>query len=162
MSYSANLIAYAFVNKAIQDGNPITQMKLQKMLYFAQGVHLVLNDKSPLFKEHFQAWKYGPVIPDIYQAYKFYGSQPITDTFFVTLWNSEDFEAGINDLDEKARHTINLTWENTKEIDAIKLSNWTHSPDSPWSKYYKNNVPDLIIPNEDIYNYFTKFFIKDR
>ena len=161
MAYPASVIAFAFVNKAIEEGNPITQMKLQKILYFAQGVHLALNDKDhPLIKETFQAWKYGPVIPEIYREYKFYGSAPITDTTLITLFHGDIYEKMVEELDEKAKKTIEITWQNTKEIDGLKLSNWTHSVDSPWHKHYKEGVTDLPIPNEDIYDYFSKFMEK--
>ena len=79
MAYPASFIANGFLTRAIQEGNLITQMKLQKILYFAQGLHLATYG-TPLIQENFQAWKFGPVIPEIYQIYKFYGSEPITDT----------------------------------------------------------------------------------
>ena len=65
-------------------------------------------------------------------------------------------------FDESAKSTIDLTWANTKSVNAGRLSNWTHSPGSPWSKYYIEGVSDIIIPNEDIYNYFTQFVKSDK
>lgn len=61
-SYSAKDIAMAFVKKAIESGKPVTQMQLQKMVYFAHGLHLANTKGEPLVKEEFQAWRYGPVI----------------------------------------------------------------------------------------------------
>jgi uncharacterized phage-associated protein len=133
-------------------------MKLQKMLYFAQGVHLVLNDRRPLFDDKFQAWKYGPVIPSIYQEYKLFGSQPILDTELLRLFGS-DFPVS-DVLDASAEKTVEITWNNTKDIDAGKLSNWTHLEGSPWFKYYQEGINDIIIPNEEIANYFTQFLVK--
>lgn len=43
-------------------GDSITQLKLQKLIYFAQGIHLALFDKV-LFEEEIKAWKHGPVVP---------------------------------------------------------------------------------------------------
>lgn len=43
-------------------GDSITQLKLQKLIYFAQGIHLALFDKA-LFEEEIKAWKHGPVVP---------------------------------------------------------------------------------------------------
>lgn len=48
--------------------SPITNLKLQKLLYYIQGSNIVLN-KSPLFDNCIEAWKYGPVVPDVYYWY---------------------------------------------------------------------------------------------
>ena len=54
----------------------ITQLKLNKLLYYAQGVYLAKKGK-PLFADPIEAWEYGPVVPSIYQKYKVCGSNPI-------------------------------------------------------------------------------------
>ncbi|MGN6477898.1 MAG: Panacea domain-containing protein, partial [Flavipsychrobacter sp.] len=64
-TYPASVIAYAFVIKGIEEGNPVTQMKLQKLVYFANGIYLA-QGYGPLIKESFQSWEYGPVVPEIY------------------------------------------------------------------------------------------------
>ena len=56
----------------------ITNLKLQKILYFAQALFLSKLE-TPLFKESIEAWEYGPVVPSMYQAYKQHGNQPIID-----------------------------------------------------------------------------------
>lgn len=65
---------------ALQDdesGDLISNLKLQKLLYFAQGLYLA-STGPPLFEEKIFAWKHGPVVPDIYHAFKDYkaGSIP--------------------------------------------------------------------------------------
>lgn len=40
-------------------GDAMTQLKLQKLMYIAQGIHLALYD-VPLFKEEIEAWQHGP------------------------------------------------------------------------------------------------------
>lgn len=150
--YNAALIAYAFVKKGIEEGNPLTQMKLQKVVYFAQGLSLALKDKE-LVKENFQAWKYGPVIPSIYHDYKLYGSSPIQDT----EWLPWTIDLDLDCLDTDANSIIQDTWDIVGDIPGAQLSNWTHKSDSPWSKHYKPGVPDIIIPKEDIQEYFMQF-----
>jgi uncharacterized phage-associated protein len=157
MPYSASVIAYAFVKKAIEEGSPLTQMKLQKMVYFAQGIHLILHDE-PLIKENFQAWKYGPVVPAIYHDYKFYGSSPINDTELVEF-DPKDNELINFGMDINAQESVNETWKILKDSNAIQLSNWTHNEDSPWHKHFVNGVNDIDIPNVDIKNYFSRFLV---
>ena len=156
MAYQTSIIALAFVKKSIDDGNPITQMKLQKLVYFAHGIHLAL-DRGALVKEVFQAWEFGPVIPAIYQEYKLYGRIPITSTDY--LEGVEKKNHIVEKLDAEARDSIDVTWQNLKYIDALKLSRWTHMEGSPWKESYRDNVTDIVIPNEKIKAYFTKKFV---
>lgn len=151
--YDATIIAYAFVMKGIADGNPLTQMKLQKVVYFAEGLNLALNN-TELVREEFQAWKYGPVIPVIYHDYKLYGSSPIMDTQWLSF---EYFGIDLNELDVNTKKIMDDTWKILKDIPGTQLSNWTHLEGSPWSKFYQPGVPDIIIPKEEIKEYFMQF-----
>jgi uncharacterized phage-associated protein len=156
MTYPASLIAYAFVKKGIDEGKFVTQMKLQKLVYFAQGYHLA-KYHTPLIKENFQAWKYGPVIPEIYQDFKFYGSRPITNT--ASYIPSDSVKAPYF-LDAEALDTINYTWGVLKDFSAMALSNWTHQPNTPWAKVYDPDVKSAPISNNDIKQYFERLLIK--
>lgn len=155
MAYPASLIAFAFVKKGIDEGLFVTQMKLQKLVYFAQGVHLAKYQK-PLINETFEAWLYGPVIPEIYQDFKFYGSRPITNTAEFTPTSTERPPR----LDADAIDTINYSWAVLKDFTAMSLSNWTHRVDGPWSKVYDPDVKTTPIPNDEIKQYFTKLLFK--
>lgn len=150
--YPASLIAYAFVKKGIEAGLYVTQMKLQKMVYFAHGYHLAKYGE-PLINENFQAWQFGPVVPKLYHEYKYYGSKPIIDTDWLLM--SPLNEPNLNQLDTHAKDAINYTWEVTKDLPATKLSNWSHKLGSPWYNNYVEGVQDVEIPNEEIKNYFT-------
>jgi uncharacterized phage-associated protein len=62
---------------AEEEGNElISNLKLQKLLYYAQGVHLALHDVA-LFPEEIQAWMHGPVVPEVYQKYKDGGGEAL-------------------------------------------------------------------------------------
>lgn len=147
MPYSASAIAHALVLKAIEEGNYVTQMKLQKMVYFAHGYHLAKYGK-PLINEDFEAWKFGPVVPAIYESYKLYGSDYIIDPGLVR--NS----AKPLVLSESAADAINYTWAVTKNLTASQLSNWSHLENSPWAAVYDPTNNSTVIQNETIKNYF--------
>jgi uncharacterized phage-associated protein len=55
----------------------ITNMKLQKLVYYAQGVYTGIVE-TPLFKETIEAWTYGPISPDLYHKFKIFENKPIT------------------------------------------------------------------------------------
>lgn len=63
-------IARYFIIRAYEDGREaeMTNMKVQKLLYYAQSLHLALYDE-PLFGDEMQAWRYGPVCPPAYRYY---------------------------------------------------------------------------------------------
>lgn len=48
----------------------VDNLKLQKLLYYSQAVHLVMHDGKPLFDESIEAWAYGPVVRSVYNRYK--------------------------------------------------------------------------------------------
>lgn len=159
--YSSLVIASQLVNKSIAEGKPVTQMKLQKMVYIAHGLHLAIHGEK-LINEHFSAWKFGPVIPQIYNFYRGFGSQPITTPTRLELYSGVKVESNLDVLCESAEQVIEMTWNITKNVDALKLSNWTHLPDSPWYKAFNEagcvDFCDATIKNDEIKRYFTKVF----
>ena len=159
--YSALVIASQFVNRAIENGKPITQMKLQKMLYIAQGLHLASTGK-PIINEIIQAWKYGPVIPQIYEYYKMWGNLPITKPTIIGAFSESNISIGLDVLCDSAETIIDATWDITKDIDAVKLSNWTHEANSPWFKSFHGagcvDICTVPIPHSLIADYFKTTF----
>jgi uncharacterized phage-associated protein len=59
-------------------GELLTNLKLQKLLYYAQAWHWALNDGG-LFEEDFQAWVHGPVLPSQYRRFSDYQWRPILE-----------------------------------------------------------------------------------
>ena len=68
---SKNIIAYAAMN-----GYQVTNLKLQKTLYYVQGYYLARFGK-PLFADEIVNWAYGPVVPEAYFKFCSYGAAPI-------------------------------------------------------------------------------------
>jgi uncharacterized phage-associated protein len=150
MPYSASVIAFSFVQKGIIEGKPVTQMKLQKMVFFAHGYHLAKYG-TPLINEEFEAWKYGPVVQSIYRSYKLYGSDEIKTTDLITDF-APDFET--IELAPSAIDAINYTWKVTKNLSASQLSTWSHKDGSPWSRVYNPDEWSIQIGNNIIEDYF--------
>ncbi len=69
-------VANYFIWLAKETGSFVSNLKLQKLVYYAQAWHLAIHG-TPLFAEDFQAWVHGPVIPELYQKYKSFRWQPI-------------------------------------------------------------------------------------
>lgn len=134
--YSAMDIAKYAVNRRYEMEKPISNLQLQKILYFLQ---LVFASKTRvlLFSDPFEAWPYGPVVRDVYNEFADYGGFPIRQGFSVAI--EEDdlrsfLNAGIDLLAEKS------PWE---------LVSISHADGSPWDIVYNHNGRRKgIIPNE--------------
>ena len=75
--YKVEAVANWFLQYAKSNDIIIDHMKLQKMIYFANGWALGVTGE-PLIDERFEAWQYGPVVPSIYHQFKAFGRRPIT------------------------------------------------------------------------------------
>jgi uncharacterized phage-associated protein len=143
--HDAVSIANIFVDMSIKEGNPLTNMKLQKLVYIANGVSLAIND-APLIIEHIEVWPYGPVIPSVYHIYKAFGNSTIKIVYPL---------GDIPDLEASAKKSVLDAWEIGSKISATRLSNWTHNADSPWTKAKAENKN--YIPDEYMRDYFRGF-----
>jgi uncharacterized phage-associated protein len=148
-------IAKYFIKKGIDDGDPITQLKLQKIIYIAHGFHLAIKEKE-LFKEKIKAWKFGPVVPELYKIYSIYGNSPIDNSFEFLTGSLENFN-----IDNDKISLLDQVWNITKNLNTTQLVNWTHAKDGPWYKYYKEGELDTVLPNDEIKEYFKKFVKKE-
>ncbi len=160
MAVSALAVANFFIKKSLNEGREhegLTPMKLLKMIYMAHGVFLADCNK-PLIQEDVIAWRYGPVIENVYNAFKHYGNNPITELACDEQGNLYE----INPLadDGKVLTVLNAVWDACLDHTAIQLSNWSHEANSPWDITY-NKLPGghfgkLPIKNEVIKDYFQK------
>jgi uncharacterized phage-associated protein len=76
---TARRVADLILSLANRRGMEMTNLKLQKLLYYAQAWHLAVLDK-PLFPERIEAWIHGPVVPPVFGDFKHYRWNPIDST----------------------------------------------------------------------------------
>lgn len=143
MAYKAQDIANKLIYLAQMDepngGDAMTNLKLQKLLYYEQGYHLAAFG-TPLFDSNIEAWMYGPVVPEVYEMYKDNGSTPL-------VFNEEPIA-----LTESEEEIFAQVYEAFREFSAIGLMNRTHT-EPTWT----NVTPKgrgAIITNESMEKYF--------
>jgi len=142
MSISAINVANAFISfTEPEKGDLISNLKVQKMLYYVQGYHLALYDDR-FFNEEIIAWQYGPVVPDVYHYFKTYGSSALP------LPNSFDFDI----FDENKLSLIKEVNDVYGQYSALKLMDMTHQ-EAPW----KNTAINSIITPELLKDYFLNY-----
>ena len=148
MAYDARVVANEFLRIARDRGRPLTNMQLQKLVYIAHGYTLAILHE-PLVRQNIEAWRYGPVIHDLYDALKKYGSGFVTE--FIPVNSRES-------LHETHRVIIEAVEEAYSRFSGAQLSTMTHEAGTPWDKNYDegsfwNTRP---IPQEDIEHYYVE------
>ena len=109
-----------FLYLAKQKGKPITNKKLQKLVYYAQAWSLVLNNKK-LFSEPIEAWVHWPAVRSLYLQYKKFGFEPI----------KEEIKADTLNISGKTKELLDTVWNAYGKLDAGYLEMLTHS-EEPW------------------------------
>jgi len=75
-AYDPKIIANLILDEAERENIGVTNLALQKLLYFTHGIYLT-QKKTPLVSGYFEAWQFGPVHPAVYKSFKASGSSPI-------------------------------------------------------------------------------------
>jgi uncharacterized phage-associated protein len=107
------------------DGDLITNLKMQKILYYIYAWNLRLN-KNACFQEKFQAWPIGPVLPSIYRGLKRFGSNAI-DSSFTKIKNEKDLAELIKKLGNNLKNVIDQVCQQYGTKSAFELVVLTHN-----------------------------------
>lgn len=120
-------------------GDLMTNLRLQKLLYFAQGWHIARTGK-PLFDEDMKKWKFGPVVPSVYHDYKENGNSGIA--YPIELSDDAFSEEEMKVLLDVAREY--------SVFSTSKLVDLSHASDGPWA----HTCDGATISKEAIREYF--------
>lgn len=117
-----------FIVRAYEDNKDadMTNMKVQKLLYYSQSLCLALNDE-PLFENEIQAWRYGPVCPEAYCFYSEYESKQLP----IPSDNS------LSEISEDIRNILEEVWSYFGVHRPYVLSDMTHL-EFPWKNARRN------------------------
>ena len=112
-----------FLAKATAEGEEqLTLLKLQKLLYYAQGYWLALTGGTPLFNEPILAWEHGPVVRSVWDEFRDYrGAKPI----------DAPGDIDIGEYGEETRDRLDEVWDVYGQFSAWKLRQMTHE-EPPW------------------------------
>lgn len=158
MTYDVKDVAQFVVNYSNEKSISITNLKLQKLLYYIQAAFLVKKGE-PCFYQSIVNWRHGPVVVEIYEEFKQYGSRELESIDETTIVTSEDGvkfntieikydENKIHEKDKEIIKTIINVYKNSNPWDMVEK---THE-ESPWM--HTNNYEEITI--DSIKNYFLK------
>lgn len=132
--YSALQVAKYIIDKCTQERHPVSNLQLQKILYYIQKEFL--QSGICAFDDDIEAWQFGPVVPAVYRQYCGFGAMPIRMRY-NTIINNED------------RRIMNPIIERKRILNPWDMVSDTHRSGKAWDIVYDNGIGDhRIIPNE--------------
>lgn len=158
MAISSLAVANFFVEQSINSGIELTPMKVIKLVYIAHGWSLAIR-QEPLIDEAVQAWKFGPVVPTVYNSFKGYKDSQITGMAQVY--------DGLNIISPQVNETnirlfLEGVWNAYNKFSGWQLSSITHENETPWYiTWIKNGGADqsgAIIPNDIIAKHYNALY----
>lgn len=137
--YSAIEVAKYVINRSQEIDSPVSNLKLQKILFYIQAAMLV-KLKKPCFRDEIIAWTYGPVIKEVYDKFKIYGRDMIPfqeqtrDMEFDYNRIEIKFEVSKTNINVEEKEIINQVIDAYSKIqNPFVLVEKTHS-EEPWKK----------------------------
>ena len=131
--YKAMDLANYIVDKCIKDNAPITNLQLQRILYFVQKDFL--KKGSQAFSDYIEAWEFGPVVPNVYYYFCGFGATTIS----VSRDTAPNLSTDKNIIDNIVEAKRDLeSWVTAKE---------TNKNTGAWFKVFNNGKGNRsIIP----------------
>ncbi|MBS6025853.1 MAG: DUF4065 domain-containing protein [Paeniclostridium sordellii] len=124
-------IANYIINKCIDLGRPITNLQLQKILYYVQGEFIKQTGGKELFYNEISAWQYGPVVPDVYFEFNTYSASDLNT------------KIDTSELPKAIKRIIDPVIEEKSLLSAWKLVEYTHR-EKPWLESYVEGQKNII------------------
>ncbi len=140
-----------------QKGDMMSNLKLQKLCYLAQGWSLARFDK-PVFDNSIQAWALGPVVVDLYHELKHKSEMPITSADITT--DAEKI------LSKEEKDFLKSIWKHYGFASSSQLVDLTHTH-TPWIEAYqpdkgaRHKRCDVVISIESMKKFFKKLDNKE-
>jgi len=129
-------------------GDSITNLKLQKLCYYAQAWHLTLR-KAPMFGDRIEAWAHGPVVPRLYRRFKNFKWACISPEHA----SSDPF----TDLHSTDISFLETVWKRYGSLTGKQLEILTHR-EAPWKKAYGNRPLGSLCTEEITHDAMVSYY----
>ena len=142
-------LAYYVIDYCKKHNLELTNLKLQKLLYFINIEYLKSTAGQPIFAEEFLAWRHGPVLQSAYNFFKIGIVETTPEKMNIIKTN----------YDVATRNIIDSVLKKKAKMNAWDLVNETHQDNSPWCVIFhkglvNNNTSFNRIPHELIYTFY--------
>lgn len=135
--------AHAFLLLASTEGIRLTNLRLQRLVIIAHGAHLAAYNE-PLFNEPVRAWDFGPVVSDIYDSLRHYGSGYVD-------CQGPGLHESLLALNHRASQAIRATWKAYKAYDESRLGKCLKGVYSPWYGVWNGCGTHYTVISNDLF-----------
>ena len=150
MEHDARSVANELICRAQGVNRDITPMQVLKLAYYCHAWMLGLYHR-PLLEQPVEAWKLGPVVPDIYRSLRRYGGEPVRRVIDLT-----SLGVGERPYDRFETNVLDQVSEKYGTLTGIQLSAMTHAPGTPWHQIWNKYGRNAIIPDPIIEDYYAR------
>lgn len=158
MAFDGRAIANYILDRCDQTGRPITNLALQKIVYFCHVWSLVKLER-PLIKHKFEAWQHGPVLQYLYQEFKSYDKEPIKTRALALDVNTGKKIVASCTIDEATTSLLNQVIDFYSRLSAGYLVDLSHVRGGPWETVWNHGGsinPGMKIDNDEIVVFYSK------
>lgn len=145
----ARLVANRLLELAQDDCRELTPMQVLKLVYIAHGWNLALYGR-PLIDQPVEAWQYGPVIRDLYNAMKGFGGGTVRGPL------PAGFAANADELTLAENGLLGQVYRLYGHMSGPALSRITHASNTPWKQIYTPGVHGSVIPTDLITDHYQR------
>ena len=154
---TGSALANFFINKSQKDGVPITNLKLQKLMFIGYGWVTALTSPKLIGEEKFQAWQNGPVLPSIYHQMKRFGGNDLKE-YAVEYYIEEDLVYIPKIKENEILGILDKIWGIYMKFTSKDLIDLISQDDAPWMNTIKNHTHNSKeISNESIEKYYFNY-----
>jgi uncharacterized phage-associated protein len=162
-AYDAREIANFLLDWAAARKLEITQITLQKVLYFAHAWFLGRQGRA-LVDEEFEAWAYGPVLRSIHEQFRQHGDEPISTRAIRLNFATRRNEKVEYSFDEETVNALKRIFEFYSQYQPFALVEMSHEPGGPWDQVYRSGRTTaqvgMVISNTAIREHFAHYYTR--
>lgn len=123
--------AYYLISKFLEEDKIITNLQVQKLMYFFEAYYMNVHDVEKVYECNFNAWAFGPVAIPLYKEFKRFGNS------CIELTDEQKIEG--NSIDDDSKNLLNIIYNVFKDVPAMRLVEFTHMQDCPWTEVWERN-----------------------
>jgi len=160
MAYDARVIANHMLDRADHVGVEVTNLALNKLVYFAHGTYFSTFSER-LVKNSFEAWQYGPVVQVVYDAFKSYGSSRIMGRARRFNPVEHAYEEITESVTPQDALIVDGVFDMFSSMTAGQLVALSHEEGSPWAMLWESADlvvrPGMVIRDDEIVAHMRRY-----
>lgn len=134
--YEARKICNFLITRANPEALRLTNLRLNKLLFFIQG-HALVSRSSGLVRNHFEAWQYGPVVRTVYDAFKSFGERTITEPArYLDYATGREATIPFDDIKSDDAEFIRRICESYAQFSTARLVAVSHHAGGAWETVF--------------------------